>query len=241
MSFITYLRTISGTVLFRTSRLAVAALGVAVAVAACSGAQPTAAGGPATAPPIATEVASAAPGTRTFTLDPSQSEAHFIIQEVLNGAPNTVVGKTNAVSGQIFASYDQPALTTMSPIRVDLTSIATDNNLRNGMIHRAILQTSNPAYQLAEFTMTRLSGLPDKVTVGQSFDFKITGNLTLHGVTKEETFDASVTPVSDTQLKGKASLTITYADFGVEILQLPRQVASIESQTVLEILFVAQA
>ncbi len=223
-----------------------AALGLAAALAACSGAPATQAlnapNAPAsTQPPAPASAASAAPGQRTFTLDPAQTEAHFIVNEVLNGSPNTVVGKTNAVSGQIFASYDNPSATTMSPVKVDLSNIATDSTMRNGMIHRAILQTDNPAFQIVQFTMTRLDGLPDKITIGQPFSFKITGDLNLHGVTKPETFDATVTPVSDTQLKGKASLTITYADFGVQIFQLPRQVASVEDHVILEIVFVAQA
>jgi polyisoprenoid-binding protein YceI len=183
----------------------------------------------------------APPGTKSFVIDPGQSEAHFIINEVLGGAPNTVIGKTNKVSGQIFASYDNPSATSIGPITVDLSGLATDSGMRNRMIQGSILETENPAYQFARFSMTKLDGLPAKITLGQPFDFKITGNLTLHGVTKEATFDATVTPVSDTRLNGKASLTVQYADWGVRILHLPQQVASVEDKTILEIVFGANA
>lgn len=187
------------------------------------------------------EIVAAGSEAQTFTIVPTQSEARFIVNEVLAGAPKTVVGTTSAVEGEIVANYDQPSSVTMSAIRVDLSTLVTDNNFRTRSLHDNILETGNPAYQYAEFTMTRLDGLPDQITIGEPFDFQITGNLTIHGVTREVTFQATVTPVSETELSGIASLTITYADFGVQILRLPPQVASVEDQVILEIEFVAWA
>lgn len=223
---------------------------IAGAVAACSPgaapapaqppAQTTAAapGQPTVAAPAPTAVAASA-SQKTFVIDPAQSEAHFIINEVLGGSPNTVVGKTNKVEGRILASYDNPSSATFGPIKVDLSGLTTDSGMRNRMIQGSILETSNPAFRFAQFTMTKLDGLPAKITIGQPFTFKITGTLALHGATKEATFDASVTPVSESQLSGKASLTVQYADWGVQVLRLPPQVASVEPKAILEILFVA--
>jgi polyisoprenoid-binding protein YceI len=103
------------------------------------------------------------------------------------------------------------------------------------------LQTDDPANQYAEFTSTSISGLPASVTVGETYNVQITGNLTIHGVTQEVTFEGTITPVSDTRIEGTASLTITYGDFGVQILRLPEQVASVEDVTTLEIDLVAVA
>jgi len=225
-------------VLFVTAFLSVA---LAISVACASA--------PATVPPSSASSASAASaletatsqGARVFVIDAGKSEARFIINEVLNGAPNTVVGRTNRVQGSIAASYDHPSAATMTPLTVDLSGLATDSAMRNRMIQGTILETGNPAFQIAEFDMTKLEGMPDKVTIGQPFDFKITGKLTLHGVTKEVTFDATVTPVSDTQLTGRASLQIAYADFGVGVFRMPPQVASVANTTILEIDFVAIA
>ena len=41
-----------------------------------------------------------AKGQTVFTIDPSTSSASFEIHEVLFGSPNTVVGKTNHVTGR---------------------------------------------------------------------------------------------------------------------------------------------
>jgi polyisoprenoid-binding protein YceI len=150
-----------------------------------------------------------------------------------------VVGTTHDVEGSLVPDFENPANTSVGTIRIDLSTLTTDSGLRNRAIHDAILQTSNETFRYAEFTPTKISGLPDTIQIGQPFTFQLTGNLTIHGVTKEETFDVTVTPVSNTRLEGIATLTIHYADFEVAILRLPMQVASVEDQVILELQFVA--
>jgi polyisoprenoid-binding protein YceI len=180
-------------------------------------------------------------GGRTFVIDQTQSTAHFLIDEILLGQPKLVDGVTNLVEGQIVADYANPAATTVGPITVDLSGLTTDSSNRTGTMHRSILETGNPAYRYAVFTPTKLDGLPASVTIGTPFDFKITGTLDLHGVSKEVTFDATVTPVSETQLSGVAQVEIVYGDWGIQILRLPQQVASVEDTTILKLEFVANA
>jgi len=195
-------------------------------------------------PPAVEEGASAAEpsgGLPVFSLVPEESEARFIIGEILSGAPKTVIGTTNDVEGTLTPDFNTPANTTVGTIRVDLSTLRTDNSFRNLAIHGTILETGNEAFRYAEFTPTALSGLPDSVTIGQSFDFQITGRLTIHGVTREVTFNVTATPVSETRLEGLASLEIRYADFNISILRLPPQVASVEEQVILELEFVAVA
>ncbi len=198
-------------------------------------------GAPAAAEPEEPAPESSVPGPVTFSIVADESEARFIIDEVLNGNPKTVVGVTNAVEGEIMADYSNPQEAAVGAIRVDLSTLVTDNNFRNRAIHDAILQTGRPEYRFAEFRASELSGLPGSVELGVPFDFQITGELTIHGVTRQVTFDATVTPVSETRLEGVASLTIPYAEFDVRILRLPPQVASVADEVTLEIEFVASA
>ena len=66
--------------------------------------------------------------------------------------------------------------------------------------------------------------------------------MTIHGVTQEETFEVTLTPVSETRIEGTATLSdVTYADYGIHILRLPTQVASVEDTVTLELSFVAAA
>ena len=94
--------------------------------------------------------------------------------------------------------------------------------------------------EFATFTATQIDGLPQTVTpCGMSYELKITGDLTIKGTTRQVTFDATVTPVSADRIEGTASLTVPYADFGVDIPFLPPQVASVEDLVRLEIDFAA--
>jgi len=203
-----------------------------------SGIQPVEEAGAVTTEEAAPVEAPAVESSGGYVIIPDQSEVRFIIHEILLGAPKEVIGATNGVSGSITVDYADPAGVSMSPIVIELTGLATDDNRRTQTLHRSILQTGT--YPTAEFVATGFSGLPASVTIGQPFDFQITGNLTIHGTTKEVTFDATVTPVSETRLEGTASYSTTYQEFGIQILRLPPQVASVEDQVILQIDFAAK-
>jgi polyisoprenoid-binding protein YceI len=180
-------------------------------------------------------------GGTVFQIVPGQSEARFVIDEVLAGSPNTVVGSTSAVSGEITGNFGSPQSVTVGPIQVDMSTLKTDNGFRNRAIQGAILQTSSDANRYAVFQVTGIEGLPGEVTMGTGYPISLTGDLTIHGVTRPVTFAAVVTPVSESRLEGKASVSLPYADFGINILRLPPQVASVGDVVTLEIDFVAEA
>lgn len=176
----------------------------------------------------------------TFTIQPSESEARFIINEVLLGRDKTVVGTTNDVSGTITPDFEAPDQTAVGTFTVDLSTLVTDDNNRTRTLHGRILETGVEAFRFATFETNELSGLPESITIGEPFSFQLSGDLTIHGVTLEKTFDVSATAVSESRIEGLASLPITYPEFGVQILRLPQQVASVEEQVILELEFVAE-
>ncbi len=173
-----------------------------------------------------------------FEIVQADSEARFIIDEVLNGAPKTVVGVTNQVAGEIAIFVDDPTRSQIGTILVNARTLVTDNEFRNRAIKNRILQTDS--YEFVTFTPTEIVGLPGGVTIGEAFSFQIIGNLTVRDVTNQVTFDAVVTPTSETQLEGLASTSILYADFNLAIPEAPA-VASVDDEVVLEIQFVAVA
>lgn len=181
-------------------------------------------------------------GGLALVIVPEESEARFIIDEVLAGADNIVIGTTTAVEGVITADKDNPAAVSVSAVKVDMSTLSTDSSFRNRAIKDFILQTGDPDNQFATFEPTGYQGLPESITIGESFTFQITGNLTIHGLTQEETFEVTLTPVSETRIEGTATLSdVTYADYGVKVLRLPTQVASVEDTVTLELSFVAVA
>ena len=174
-----------------------------------------------------------------FAIVAEESEARFLIEEVLFGTPKTVVGATNAVTGTFIV--DLAGVTaSLLEVEVDLRTLATDNDNRTRALHNNILHTNQSEFQYARFEGLAFENLPAGVTSGQPFDFQVRGNLTIHGVTQEAVFDVTLTPVSETRLEGLASMTIVYADYDVHILRLPQQVASVEDVTMLEMAFIAE-
>lgn len=177
-----------------------------------------------------------------FTIDPSASQATFTIDEVLFDKPNTVVGKTNHVSGQLLVNTANPSLSQMGTIRIDLSTFVTDNDFRNRALQGRIFETSDSANQYARFTARSLKGLPTStagMSPGQTVTFQITGDLTIHQVTRIVTFDAQVTIASATLLKGQAHTTVHYQDFNLTIPNVP-SVASVSDNVVLAITFTAR-
>ena len=225
--------------------LLLAAVTAACAPAASTG-EPAAPAEPTTAAPQPTEPAPAGPttaevtsGPATYTFLAGETIARFVIDEVLSGNPKTVIGETDGVTGSITLDLSAPAEAALGPVEVDLTGLETDNGFRTRALHEAILQTGKEGNQFATFTATQIDGLPETVTPGTSYELKITGDLTIKGTTRQVTFDATVTPVSADRIEGTASLTVPYADFGVDIPFLPPQVASVEDLFRLEIDFAA--
>jgi polyisoprenoid-binding protein YceI len=179
--------------------------------------------------------------TRTmFEIVPDESEVRFSIDEMLVGNPKTVVGTTQEVAGEVLIDFEKPATSQMGTIRINIRTLETDNEFRNRALRGQILQAEQDQFEFAEFVPTQLIGLPDTVAMGKAFSFQIKGNLTVHGVTREVTFDASITPTSKTQIRGSAHATVLYRDFGMSIPEAPG-VANVSDEVQLEIDFVAEA
>lgn len=192
-----------------------------------------------TAPTTAeSSAAPAASGeTKTFVFGEG-TEARFYIDEVLMGQDKNVVGVTAQVQGEITLDPTAPASAQISPITIAAGDFTTDSDRRNGAIQRFILQTDQ--YQTITFEPTAITGLPETVTVGQPVEFTVTGNLTIREITREETFQVTVTPVSETEISGLGTATIQRANYELTIPSVP-SVANVSEDIVLEIAFVAAA
>ncbi|HEU4782108.1 MAG TPA: YceI family protein [Ktedonobacterales bacterium] len=201
---------------------AIAAVVIVVAIVAsiyifgAGGGKTGAASGTVTVPTLAPT-----DGATLFTIDSSSSKATFTIDEVLFGNPNTVVGETDKVAGQILINAQDPSKSQVGEVKIDVSTLVTDNDLRNRTLQGRILQTDTPANQYATFVAKSISGLPESIAVGQQVSFKITGDLTIHQMTKTVTFDVTVTAVSDKQITGTASTTVKYSDFGISVPDVP--------------------
>lgn len=198
----------------------------------------------ATDTPVAVEATAAPTETPAaaqaviFELSQDQSQARFIIDEVLRGSPKTVIGATNQVAAQMSIDPANPAATQLGVVTVNARALATDNDFRNRAVKNQILDTNT--YEFVTFEPTQLSGLPDSVSIGEPFTFQVTGNLTVRDVTQEKTFEVTVTPVSASEIKGLATITFPYRDFKLSIPDAP-SVDTVDDNVTLELEFVALA
>jgi polyisoprenoid-binding protein YceI len=178
------------------------------------------------------------PVLRLFEIRQEGSEVRFTLGEILAGQPNTVIGVTDQVAGQIAVDLDQLQATQLGVIQINARTLMTDNEFRNRSIRTRILQTDD--YEFITFTPTAIEGLPDSTTIGETVSFQVVGELTIRDVTQLVAFDVNVTPVSETELSGLGATTVMRADFDLVIPSV-EDVADVEEAVLLEIEFVATA
>ena len=229
-------RTLAVSIAVLAVALIVGAIAASIYVFGAGGGAPKAANSTVTVPTLAPTNGN---GT-VFTIDGSSSKATFTIDEVLFGNPNTVVGETNKVAGQILVNQQDPSKSQLGEIKVDLSALTTDNPLRTRTLQGRILETDTSANQYATFVAKTITGLPSSITAGEQISFKITGDLTIHQVTKTATFDAKVTLASAHQLTGQAQVTVKYSDFNIAIPDVP-SVTGVGDTVILALTFTANA
>ena len=164
-------------VTFRTFTLA-----TALAIATT----PAFAQAPAPAPATAPAQAPAQPqlGPNQWNIDPNHSIASFTVTHLM---VSTVPGSFGKMTGLI--TYDGKDLATLSAdVTIDATTISTNNERRDTHLK------SPDFFEVAKYpTLTFKS---KKVVPGAAGKFQLVGDLTMHGVTKEVTFDVEgPTPV----------------------------------------------
>ncbi len=171
-----------------------------------------------------------------YAIVQDRSTATFELGEDLNGESIRVVGTTNQVAGQIAFAAADLSTAQIGVITINARTLATSNDFRNRAIQNRILFTDQ--YEFIQFEPTAINGLPASIGVGESADFTIVGNLTIRDVTLEETFDASVTYVSESEISGVAVSIVSRDNYDLSIPEV-QGVANVSDDVQLTIEFVA--
>jgi polyisoprenoid-binding protein YceI len=155
-----------------------------------------------------TLVGAAGAQTQTWTIDPMHSAAHFSVR---HGGISTVRGSFTKISGTV--QYDPSAPNkTVVEATIDAASVDTgvaprDNDLRGDSF-----------FDVAKYpTLTFKSKRVEAAGAGK---LKVTGDLTIHGVTKEVVLDVDgpeiqKDPKGHMHMGAAASTKINRKDFGV--------------------------
>jgi polyisoprenoid-binding protein YceI len=177
------------------------------------------------------------PGTSVlYSIVSDQSEARYLAEEEIAGqGANTAVGRTNAIIGQIGLDANNAPLT-CSRFDVDLRTLASDDSRRDNKLYDETLETGE--YPLGTFILTSVDGLDGGLVDGQEASVMLLGNLTLHGVTKQVAWSATVT-MSEGTITGSAETKFNIADFDM-VEPTSSLVLSIDDTITLQVDLVAQ-
>jgi polyisoprenoid-binding protein YceI len=163
------------------------------------------------------------------------STASYRVQEQLAGInfPSEAVGSSTSLTGTIMLKPDGSVDSSQSKLSIDLKSLKSDQDMRDGYVRQRTLETDK--FPTADFVPTKIQGIPSPMpTTGQA-GFQLTGNLTVHGVTKEVTWNG-ITTFSKDGVAGRASTDFTFATFGLTKPTLAR-LLSVDDKIQLELIF----
>ncbi|MEU2350041.1 YceI family protein [Modestobacter sp. NPDC049651] len=142
------------------------------------------------------------------------SFAGYRVDEVLRGHRATVTGRTEQVTGDLTVTGDQ---LTAADITVDVAGIATPEAARDAYFRSSVMDTDR--FPQATFELTSPAPV-SAVTGGRPGEVPVTGELTIHGVTRQVSTTLQAAANGDgAQVTG--SVPITFADYGVTAPRLP--------------------
>lgn len=170
-----------------------------------------------------------------LVLAASGNEARYRVREQLAGVdfPNDAVGVTSAITGEIVLDDAGKVIASRSKITVDLRTLKSDRERRDGFIQRRTLETET--HPMAVLDVTGITGLAHPLPSSGALTFTLSGNLTVHGTSRPTTWQVTATAAPD-GYRGRAKTSFTFADFA---LTKPRvaMVLSVEDTIALELDF----
>lgn len=154
--------------------------------------------------------------------------AGFRIKEELAGIGDTeAVGRTGDVSGSFTI---EGTTVTDAKITVDLSTIKTIDSMRDRRVQDAL---STSKYPDATFELSEPIELGADAANGSTIKVDASGQLTVHGVTKNVTFPLEARLVNGTVVV-VGSLDISFADYDVQV-PTSMKVVSVEDHGVVEL------
>jgi len=120
--------------------------------------------------------------TNTYTIDPNHSAIHFWVRHMMVAK---VHGELSDIVGQVSYDPAKPETATLD-VTIDARTLTTRNDQRDGHLKSADF------FDVEKYPEITFKSTGIRSTGGGGFD--VTGDLTIHGVTKPVTFEAEVTP-----------------------------------------------
>ena len=140
----------------------------------------------------------------------SGGEAGYRANEILFGQDSEGAGRTSDVTGTMEISG---TTVESAEVVVDMTTIASDEERRDGQFHGRIMETAT--FPEATFTLTEPIDLEEVPAEGEEVTVPVTGEFTIHGVTNEVTFDLTARRSGDT-IETSAQVPVVFSDYEID-------------------------
>ena len=139
----------------------------------------------------------------------------YRVREQLGGlsALTDAVGRTSAVTGTATLEAEGDALrVTAASFEADLTQLTSDEGRRDNRIRTIGLESD--LFPTATFVLADAIDVPAEALTGATVTVTLTGDLTIHGVTKRVSIPGEAR-LNDDRIEIVGSLTFPFSDFGM--------------------------
>lgn len=142
----------------------------------------------------------------------SDSEVGYRVREQLARLPakNDAVGRTNAVTGTLTVT---DGVVTDLDLTADVSTLTSDESRRDNKIRTLGLESDT--YPEATFTLTEPVPVPSTLTDTGIGSASVTGDLTIHGATREVTIEVELQQVNG-RVEVVGSHTFEWDEFEME-------------------------
>lgn len=166
------------------------------------------------------------------------SKARYRVREQLAGIsfPSDAVGTTESLTGSLVVNPNGTLDAARSKISIDLRTLTSDQQMRDGYVKDRTLETSK--FPTMDFVPKRVVGLTGPLPSAGQAGFQLIGDVTLHGVTAEVTWNVIAT-FSNDGVAGSARASVNFAMFGLTKPSLAR-LLSVDDKIELELEFRTQ-
>ena len=170
------------------------------------------------------EVAPSPPGSTRFELGEG-TRVYYRVREQLVGVSflNDAVGVSTGISGAIVVGLDGGVDSSLSRLTLDLSTFSSDQARRDNFLRRRVFEVEEHPEAVFVARSASSSPLPPEnpETPFPIVGFQLVGDMTLHGVTDELTWDVLATYNDEGVVEGKAQTSFPFSKFNLTAPELP--------------------
>src|SRR2546423_13038214 len=155
-----------------------------------------------------------------FVLAPTGNAVRYRVRERLMGhdLDNDAIGETKALTGAIEFDSKGKVIPQSSKFVVDAGTFVSDKDRRDGFVRGRLLEADT--YPSIVLVPTDVRGVSLPLPTSGKLPIEMTGNLTVHGVTRPTIWKGSA-QFQDGKVTGSAATAFTFDDIQMEQPRVP--------------------